>query len=116
MKIGPSQGSSPKESPLAGAEEGYTAGEEALESGEGLAQGPSEDHQLETLSGHLNQWRHSGLKTQSPDMTILNLTDGLPSQTERSSWTEFLRVAERGHADPDQHDLQDKTNLLASGG
>lgn len=119
-KIGPSQGFFLKESPLAVEEEGYTAEEVGQESVEVPVQDLFEDHHQESprLSGPLNQWRHSGLRTQSlhQDMTILQLTDAHQNWKERNLLMEFLRVAEKGRADLDQRDHRGKISPLASGG
>lgn len=119
-KIGQGQAFFLKESPLAVGEEGYTAEEVGQESVEVPVQYLYEDHRQESplLSGPLNQWRHSGLRTQSlhQDMTILQLTDALQNWKERNLLMEFLRVAEKGRADLGQPDHQGKTSPLASGG
>lgn len=120
MKADPSQDFSLKESLHGEEEEDYTVDEVAKGNVEALVQPLLDDQQPEILllSGPLNPWRHSGLRTQSPhqDMTILQLTDGHLSLMARNLGMGLLRVAEKGLVDPDQHDPPGKINLPASGG
>lgn len=120
MKAGPSQDFFLKESLLGEEEEDYTVDEVDRGNVEVLVQPLLDDRQPEILllSGPLNLWRHSGLRTQSPhqDMTILWLTDGPLSLRARNLGTGPLKVAEKGLVDPDQHDPLGKINPPASGG
>lgn len=119
MKAGPSQDFFPKESPLGEEEEDYTVDEVEQENVAALARPHSDGHQLENplLSGPLNPWRHSDLKTLSPhqDMTILPMTDGPLSLMARNLGMGLLRVVENGPVDPDRRGRPGKTNPLALG-
>ena len=119
MKAGPSQDFFQKESPLAEDEEDYTVDEGEQGNEEALVQ-PLLEGQLQEippLSGPLNRWRHSDLRTQSPleDMTILLLTEDPLNQRARNLEMEPLRAAEKGLVDRDQHGLQGRINPLVLG-
>lgn len=119
MKADPSQDSFLKESLLGEEEEDYTVDEVEQGNAVALAQPLLDGHQVEShpLSGPLNPWRHSGLRTQSPhqDMTILPLTDGPLNLMARNLGTGLLRVVEKDLVDPDQHGRPGKINPPASG-
>lgn len=119
MKADPSQDSFLKGSLLGEEEEDYTVDEVEQGNAVALAQALSDGQELESplLSGPLNPWRHSGLRTLSPhqDMTILLLTDDPLSLMARNLGMVLLKVVEKGLADPDQHGLQGKINHPALG-
>lgn len=118
MIAGPSQDSFLKESLLGEEEEDYTVEEVEQGNAVALALPLLDGHRLESppLSGPLNPWRHSGLRTRSPhqDMTILPLTDGPLSLMARNLGTGLLRVVEKDLVDPDQHGPPGKINPPAS--
>lgn len=119
MMAGPNQDSFLKESLHAEEEEDYTVDEEEQGNVAALAQPLLDGPWLESppLSGPLNPWRHSGLRTPSlhQDMTILSMTDGLLSLIARNLGMGLLRVVEKDLAAPDQHGHPGKINLPASG-
>lgn len=117
--VGQSQGSSQKESPHGEGGVVCTAGEEeqerevdpALPPSEGLLESPH-------LSGPLNPWRHSDLKTLSPhlDMTITQLTGGRPNLMERNLGRGLHRAVEKDHVDLGLQGPPGKINPLVLGG
>lgn len=119
MTAGLSQGSFPKESRPVEEEGDYIAEGAGLENEEVLALPLFEDlhHENHPLSGPQNQWRRLDLRTQNrhPGMT-LHVTGAPRRQMGRNLLMEFLRVAERGPADPGLPDPQGRTSPLDFGG